>query len=246
MTFNQPRRRHPKLKVPALALAAVAATAATAYAGWSLRLPDKVCVPVRPAPAPAGRVAAANADPGQAAPSVPEVSLSGVSWVDYHGYELPVSAQAGPRDTAGGLVAGYADTPLGALLAAVNIAARTSWQFGPSVFGPTVSHQVSGRFAAQMLSADQASWDQGAPESVAGTAGTRQVAFAIEAYTPSGAAIDIVTGAPGAGAYVVTQVHAVRARGDWRVLAPPGGDWADSAVQVQSPDGFTAFPGQGA
>jgi hypothetical protein len=244
MTFYQPRRL-PRLKTAALALAGLAAAGAAAYAGWMTRLPDRVCVSVQHAPAPARRAGASRPGAGEPALSVPDVSLSGVSWAGYRGYQLPVSPQAGPRDTAGGLASGYADTPLGALLAAVNITARTSWEFGPGVFGPTVSRQVTGRFAAQMLSADQASWSQDAAGPAAGTTGSRQVAFAFEAYTPADATVDIVSGAPGTGGYVVTRIQAERTGGDWRVLAPPGGDWSGSATQVQSPAGFTAFPGQG-
>lgn len=182
---------------------------------------------------------------GQEAPSVPAIDLSGVSWKDYHGIPLPSSKEAGPFDTARGLASGYADSPLGALLAAVNIAARTSWQFGPQVFGPTIARQVTGRFAAQMQASDQNAWNQGAPESVAGTQGTREEAFAIDEYTPSDATVEIVSGAPGGGNYGVTQIHVERDGGDWKVVAPPGGDWADSATQVQTADGFTPFPGQG-
>ena len=246
--FAHPRRRHPKITVAALVLYAAAATATAVYFMQTVRLPVTVTVSPRPGAVPASARHDAGSRPGAepTAPSVPVIDLSGVSWRSLQGYELPVSAQAGPRDTSGGLASGYADTPLGALLAAVNITARTSWQFGPGVFGPTVNRQVTGRFAAQLLAADQNSWSQGAPESPAGTTGTRQVAFSFDEYAPAAASVNLVSGAPGAGDYAVTQVHLVWARGDWRVVAPPGGDWADSAAQVTTADGFTAFPGQGA
>jgi hypothetical protein len=174
------------------------------------------------------------------------VSLAGLSWVDYHGAELPVSRLAGPRDTARGLASGYADTATGALMAAVNIVARTSWQFGPAVFRPTITGQVTGTFAAALLSANQDAWDSGAPESTFGVQGTRQVAFSVGEFTLSGATVEIVSGVPGAGNYAVTQVQVAWLRGDWRAVAPPGGDWANSASQVgPAAGGFTPFPGQG-
>lgn len=246
--FTSRRSRHPKTAIAALAVYAAAATATAVYFMQTVRLPVTVTVSPGPGAAsvPARHDAGGQPGAGQPAPSVPDISLSGVSWRSLQGYELPVSTQAGPRDISGGLASGYSDTPLGALLAAVNITARTSWQFGPSVFGPTVNSQVTGRFAAQMLSADQNSWSQGAPESVAGTTGTRQVAFSFDEYTATGASVDLVSGTPGAGDYAVTQVDLLWLRGDWRVVAPPGGDWANSATQVASADGFTAFPGQGA
>ena len=54
------------------------------------------------------------------------MSLASVRWSGFYGVELPVSEQAGPYDTSGGVAAGFAHTPLGALLAAVNMgSART-------------------------------------------------------------------------------------------------------------------------
>jgi hypothetical protein len=33
--------------------------------------------------------------------------------------------------------------------------------------------------------------------------------------------------------------------GDWKAVAPPGGDWGNSAAALSSLAGYTAFPGQG-
>lgn len=249
--FMPHRRRHPRIAAAALVAYCLIATAVAVYYGQSghpahtASVPAKPGIASAPAPSAAHRVAGSSPGSSQAVPSVPDVSLSGLSWRSLQGYEMPVSAQAGPFDTSGGTASGYADTPLGSLVAAINITARTSWQFGPSVFGPTVTKQVTGQFAAQLLSADQNSWSQGAPESTAGTQGTRQVAFAFDQYTPSAASVELVSGVPGAGDYAVTQVQVVWLHGDWRAVAPPGGDWANSAAQVNSAEGFTAFPGQG-
>ena len=32
--------------------------------------------------------------------------------------------------------------------------------------------------------------------------------------------------------------------GDWRVVAPPGGDWGNAAAGLSSLSGYTLFPGQ--
>ena len=61
-------------------------------------------------------------------PVTPVTDLSGVRWTGFHGYRLPVSAMAGPRVTAGDLASGFADTPLGALLAPKGKRASTSQQ----------------------------------------------------------------------------------------------------------------------
>jgi hypothetical protein len=73
----------------------------------------------------------------------PVVDVSGIRWVNYRGYRMPVTSSNGPRDTSGGLVSGFSDTPLGALLAAINIGALTAWQFGPAVFQPTRQRRPS-------------------------------------------------------------------------------------------------------
>ena len=58
--------------------------------------------------------------------------------------QLPVSATAGPHHIHNGLSGGFTDTPLGAVLAAVNIAVRTAAQWGPRIYRPTINHHVIG------------------------------------------------------------------------------------------------------
>ena len=41
------------------------------------------------------------------------------------------------------------------------------------------------------------------------------------------------------------KMEAVWDGGDWKVVAPPGGDWGNSAAELSSLAGYTAFPGQG-
>ncbi len=106
------------------------------------------------------RPAAPPPRPAAALPQLPQVSLAGLRWSDYHGVKLPSSPAAGPRDTCGGLASGFADTPLGALLAALNIAVRANAQWGPGVFGPTIRDQVTGPDAAALLSGCQAAYAQ--------------------------------------------------------------------------------------
>lgn len=192
----------------------------------------------RPSPAASGPVT----------PVTPAVDLSGVRWAGFHGYRLPVSAQAGPRATAGNLASGFADTPLGALLAVINIAARTAWQFGPAVFGPTIQDQVTGPYQAQMLSEDQDSYATDATEIPSIGARSVIAGYQWAGYTPADATVDIAEAGPvgdrGATEYVATQVQAQWLNGDWRVVAPPGGDWGNSAVQIPSLGNYIAFPGQ--
>ncbi len=65
--------------------------------------------------------------------------------------------------------------------------------------------------------------------------------------TPTAATADIVTEGPASNsttAIAVTRIHVVWQRGDWRVVAPLGGNWANSATTASSLRGYTAFPNE--
>ena len=235
--------------LPAAALAAVILGGGVAFA-----LPSRT-------PAPPGPAATATAGPAGTAgagragqPQVPRVSLASVRWSDFYGVELPVSAQAGPRELSGGRAAGFARTPLGALLAAVNIAVRANAQWGPRIFTPVIRGQVTGPDAAALLAGCQAAYDQAAQAAGVtggqplGTVQVTEQAFRWVTWTPAAAIIELVSAGPGPQGTTVrasTQVQAVWAGGDWKVIAPPGGNWGNSATTLSSLSGYTLFPGQG-
>jgi hypothetical protein len=198
--------------------------------------------------------AAPAAAPGAKVSQLPRVSLDGLRWHDFHGVELPSSLAAGPRDTSRGLASGYSDTPLGALLAALNIAVRANAQWGPAIFGPTILHQVTGPDAAALLAGCQSSYQQASQAAhitgggPLGNAYVTEQAFRWVAWSPAGATVDLVSAGPGSQgvtARAVTRVEVVWQDGDWRVVAPPGGDWGNAAADLSSLAGFTVFPGQG-
>jgi hypothetical protein len=206
--------------------------------------------------APGARRAAPSASPanGSQIPQLPQVGLGGLRWSDYHGVELPSSPAAGPRNTGGGLASGFADTPLGALLAAENIAVRANAQWGPGIFTPTIRDQVTGPDTAALLADCQATYAQaskvahvtgGAP---LGNAYVSEEAFRWVAYAPLDATVDLVSAGPGSQGAIVrasTRIEVVWSGGDWRVVAPTGGDWGNAAAGLSSLSGYTAFPGQG-
>jgi hypothetical protein len=198
------------------------------------------------APAPAGSLG------GSWQPS--SVDLSGLRWSDWHGVDLPSSPAAGPRDTSGGLASGFADTPLGALVAALNIGVRANYQWGPGIFGPTILDQVTGPDAAALLSGCQSSYDQASQAAGVsggqplGNAYVSEEAYRLDSWSPAAATIDLVSAGPGDDGVTVhatTRIGLVWSGGDWRVVAPPGGNWAASAGQLSSLSGYTVFPGQG-
>ena len=189
-----------------------------------------------------------------ARPQLPQVSLQGLRWSEFYGIELPFSVQAGPHDTRGGLAAGFAHSPLGALLAAVNIGVRANAQWGPAIFGPEIRGHVTGAGAAALLAGCQAAYAQASQSD--GVSGGRPLgdvdvaeeAFRWVAYTPASAVIDLVSAGPGSQGTTVrasTRLQVLWDRTDWVLVAPPGGSWPASASVLSSLAGYTVFPGQG-
>jgi hypothetical protein len=200
---------------------------------------------------PARPVSPASSAPPARTPGSPDDAGQGLGWADFHGIQLPVSAHDGPHDTRGGMAQGFTDTPRGALLAAINIAVRTAALWGPAIYTPTITHQVTGPDAAVLLKADAEDYAQmqatahvraGQP---AGRGYAVEAAYRFAAWTPAGATADIVTEGPGTSGtavLAVTRIEVLWQHGDWRVVAPPGGDWSNAAAPVSSLTGYTAFP----
>jgi hypothetical protein len=127
-----------RLILPAAAVAAILLGAGLAFALTGPSASRSPAATATVSASPAG-----TAGSGQGQPQVPRVSLASVRWSGFYGVELPVSAQAGPYDSSGGVAAGFAHTPLGALLAAVNIGVRANAQWGPRIFGTVIRGQVT-------------------------------------------------------------------------------------------------------
>ncbi len=234
-------------------LPAAAVAAVLLGAGLALALAGRPPVSRAPADAATAPVSPASTA-GQAQPQVPWVSLASVRWSGFYGVQLPVSAQAGPYDTRGGIAAGFAHTPLGALLAAVNIGVRANAQWGPRIFGAVIRGQVTGPDAAALLAGCQAVYDQAAQSGQVaggqplGTVDVTEQAFRWITYTPAAAILDLVSAGPGGNGATVrasVQMEVVWDGGGWKVVAPPGGDWGNSAAELSSLAGYTTFPGQG-
>ncbi len=171
-----------------------------------------------------------------------------LNWTNFHGIELPTSTAAGPRYTRNGLAIGFAHSQTGALLAAINIAVRTAAQWGPAIFRPTITHQVTGPNSAALLRADTNAYAQlhGTSRTTDGhpASNTHAVerAYRFVAYAPASAIVNVVTVGPGANGtpvLVMSRLHVVWLHGDWRLVAPPEGDWANAATAISSLAGYT-------
>ena len=242
------RRTFRRRLVLAAAVAATAAVAAMLYQ----RAPGGAAGPA-PAARPSSTPAAQPSARLPAVPSRPAVSVAGVRMANFHGVMLPVSAADGPRDRHRGLSSGYSDTPLGAVLAAVNIAVRATPQFGPRIFRPTIARQVTGPDTPALLASCASAYDQAARAANVGYGQplgrvfVAEAGFRLVAWTPAQATVDIASTGPGPQGMTVraaTRVGLEWLAGDWRVVAPPGGDWAAAAAELPSLDGFTRFPHQ--
>ncbi len=172
-----------------------------------------------------------------------------LTWTSFHGIELPGSAAAGPRDKANGLAAGFADTRDGALLAAINIAVRTAPQWGPGIFRPTIARQVTGPGTAALLRADTWTFTslRAGPGRYPDQPNVVEQAYRFLRYSPRAATIEVVTSAPsasGSPALAMTTLRVLWLHRDWRLVAPPAGDWAKAATAISSLAGYTIFPAE--
>ena len=235
------RRWRRRRRLAYLAVAGLALTIAAQHAAH----PHQPAIPPQARPA---------AHAHRSTPPARVVSAKGLHWLDFHGIQLPVSATAGPHHLRNALARGFTDTPSGTVLAAVNIAVRTAAQWGPRIFTAVIRGQVTGPDAAALLANCQAYYDQA--RQAAGVTGGRPLggvdvaeqAFRWVAYTPAAAIVDLVSAGPGAQGTTIrasTQIQVIWDGGDWKVIAPPGGNWGNSAAGLPSLAGYTLFPGQG-
>lgn len=172
-----------------------------------------------------------------------------VWWMEVAGFHLPASAQAGPRRESAGQVWGFGHDPVGAVFAALHLIVRTSPQVGPAVFAPTLREQVVGPDAAAYAAAVAASYDSGRRslglpygqplDPITATVPSVRV----QAYTPQACDLLLLVEAAD-GARAVTLVQLSWTGSDWRLVAPPLGDWAAvrSPATAETAAGFTPLP----
>lgn len=192
-----------------------------------------------PAPEATGQATspapAADDDGGQPLTAAPEDA----TWeVSTGGVLLPVSEAHGPTDVdASGVPTGFARTPEGALMATVQIVARSQAPFDAASRRAVLE---SGFAPGPDRDALLAEVTEAPPTSTADLAVV--AGFAMHAYNPAETVVELVMDA-GQGRYIsfMTTLAWDEATGSWLVAPPSGGDWSITARQLPSLDGVIAW-----
>jgi hypothetical protein len=184
--------------------------------------------------------------PDSSSPSKDEVKGPDLTWERLaDGSQIPVSRAGGPRRFGEATASGFAQSELGAAMAAMHISIRAAGGLGPKVFEPTIREQVIGENASAMLARVAQEYEserskQGIPAGAALPAGSAQlVAYKVDAYGSDHATVTVISAyASDATKYFGYRVDLRWANGDWRVIAPPQGSFATMLTQFSSlPDG---------
>lgn len=172
--------------------------------------------------------------------TVPTTTPAGLRWQLVSGEWVPFSAAAGPTRVTGPIASGYARTPLGALIAAKQIATRAS--LGPA-WRDVVAEQVvpdAGRDAYVRVRA--AAGDVHATVQPAG--------FRYVNWTPDIAVLQLLEHTYSAQThgqvYAVVSVTLRWLDGDWRLQLLPNGGTGPSITNVAGPTGFVLWGAPGA
>jgi hypothetical protein len=170
--------------------------------------------------------------------TVPTATPNGVTWQLYQTVALPFSGSVGPKRIEGDLVRCYAHSPLGALVAAVQIDAhlllardwgsvlQTQVQAGPGRDAFSVARQRAGPGDATVT-----------PGQMGQVAGFRFVT-----YTAALAVIDVVLRFANGHMQLATGT-VVWVAGDWRLQLEPTGADSPPAPAVDSLAGFVIWGG---
>jgi len=242
-------RRRIRRTVITTGIAVLAVLAAAIVTVLVIRDGDEVAVPSQTASS-----ASAPTGPGTSSTSASGDEFGTVTWTDVHGLALPVSARNGPAQTASGRAARFSRDRPGAVLAAVHISARAAAVGGPAVYRPTIDEQVVGPDADELLANVESDYEQRRiqaglalgeplPDSQAALAG-----YCIDSATPSAVSLRLLMSSPGTAAqgviYVAFRLEVRWTDRDWRLLAPPDGQWSNNTTQVTATTGYTPFPGR--
>lgn len=211
------------------------------------------------APSPRPGTGQAAAVGGTAAPPGDQATLlagAEVTWSRFCGVDLPHSDVHGPHGGDGQHRYGFARDAGGAVVAAAHLLVQVSPQTGPEVFAPTVSEQVVGPDADALRQAvhDQYTQLSDAAQLPYGQPGcpiyARLAGFVIDSHTADATSLRLLVEGPGhdgAAQWASLLVQLSWADGDWRLVAPPLGDWSrvSTLLAASAVESFTPLaPGE--
>lgn len=157
-----------------------------------------------------------------------------MAWSIYAGVMVPRSATAGPAHVDGALASGFAHSPLGALLAAANTAARY-------LSAPAGQWQRETR-AMTLPGAGQERVFQLRPtmsDAVPATGYAQYAGFRFVTYDPASAVVQVATQL---GSQMQVSTFTVRwVGGDWRLVLYPNGAATPLPTLVPSLAGFVPW-----
>ena len=244
---SPPSRRRMLVIAAALLALAGALVAVVVLAGVRGRLPTAA---LPPAAAPAGGQSTASSPVVPVPPrtgatdqdlTIPLTTPAGLTWSLWHGEWEPYSRTAGPSHVDGAVAAGYARTPLCALIAAQQIGTR--YLASPNGGWRTVTlAQVLPSTGRDRFLAARAAVSDDPP-----TGGWAQpVAFRYVSWTRQQAVLQLVQRVPGRDGFQVTTSTLFWADGDWRLQLQPDGGQSPIATNVPTPTGFVLWGAPGA
>lgn len=164
----------------------------------------------------------------------------GVSWESLpNGFQLPRSRMHGPCNVTATTASGYARTPTGALLASAHLLVRSGTPTPIAIAEDTITTQfIAGPDRDRTLSVMRAPHDGAITPHELG----RITAFKIISYDPDTAVVSLaVTNDILQGQYVTLSLVVRWVDGDWRMVAPAGGDWSAVARFTPILDGYVAW-----
>lgn len=195
--------------------------------------------------------AAASSPTGAAGTNDPGPGLVGaftdLQYVQVGGVPIPTSPTLGPLSVNDDGTAGqFSHNQAGAVVAAVNLIARTSGLVPASVYEPTIGEQTVGDDATKQQTVTQAARDAAALASATTQYTTQVIGYRIDGLITADdvrmTLLSRATNADDPTMHALLQQGAeVRWQdGDWKYVLPP----QEGAPVSAAPGGMAAFPGQ--
>ncbi|HCT79555.1 MAG TPA: hypothetical protein DGG94_14220 [Micromonosporaceae bacterium] len=181
-----------------------------------------------------------SSPPAPAATVIPTSAPSGITWSLVGQTAVPASATDGPAKVTGCKATGYAHTPIGALVAAVQISTRSGFYAGRSCWEPAITAQfVASADRDTLLGLLKQADVQGQPGAAPGEL-SQVAAFRYTSYTSDTAVIGLIRRTP-QGSFAQTILTLTWIGDDWKLVAPAGGQWPAGTTSLSSLTGATAW-----